>query len=120
MKLPLFATAFAGLAAATLSVSGAALTAQAGPGQTETLSVIGCVRENPARAGAYLLDSIESASAEKSYRLIGSATADLKPHVGQKVKVTGTVAKAPRGGDGPAMNVTTVNMIADSCPAVSR
>lgn len=136
MKLHVSAAALAGFVLAALSVSGTTQTAPAAVGATEALTVTGCLRENPMRPGAYALDSIEGGGAEKSYRLIGSATADLKAHVGHKVKVTGTVAKAAVGasgtasatagataggiGDGPAMNVTVVGLVADTCSAPSR
>jgi|SRR5262245_26856897 len=92
---------------------------------TAVVTVTGCMRENPGRPGAYVLDSAEN-GAEKTYRLIGSATADLKPQVGHKVKVTGTVAKsatAPSGAglaESPAMNVTIVALVADTCGSASK
>jgi hypothetical protein len=133
MKLPISITALAGFVVLTVPISGAAQTQQTRTGQTEALTVTGCLRENPKRAGAFVLESVEGLGAEKSYRLIGSATADLKAHVGHKIKATGTVAKPAPGGatapdatsgagasEGPAMNVTTVAMVADSCSAPSR
>lgn len=134
MTLHVSVGALAGFMAAALSVSGTTQTTPAAGGSpTEALTVTGCVRENPMRPGAYTLDSVEGGSAEKSFRLIGSATADLKPHVGHKVRVTGTVAKsvvsgasatagaaAAGGSDGPAMNVTIVALVADRCAAPSR
>ncbi len=129
MKLHLSGFGLAGFVAAALSVSGSTQSGPAAP--TEAMTVTGCLRENPMRAGAYLLDALEGGSGEKGYRLIGSGSADLKPHIGHKVKVTGTVAKsaassaAPAPGaatsrgaeDGPAMNVTVVAHVADTCAA---
>jgi hypothetical protein len=138
MTIHVSAASLAGLLTAALSVSGTNQTASSGarsnaPNPTEAVTATGCLRENPTRPGAYILDSIEG-SGEKSYRLIGSGSADLKPHVGHKVKVTGTVgAKAPTGGaapatgatsggddQGPAMNVTIVAHVADTCSGRSQ
>ena len=128
MKIQVSAATLAGLLAAAVSVSGTQTATSKNP--TEALTATGCLRENPIRAGAYVLDSTEGG--EKSYRLIGSGSADLKPHVGHKVRVTGTVAKstatssaAPASGatgsdDGPAMNVTIVAHVADTCSAPSK
>ncbi len=132
MKLHVSAVGLAGFVVAALSVSGATPNGPAGANPTEAMTVTGCLRENPMRPGAYVLDSIiEGGSAEKGYRLIGSGSADLKPHVGHEVKVTGTVVKSTAGGaapasgatssdDGPAMNVTTVAHVADTCAAPSK
>lgn len=132
MKLLISSTALAGLVVLTAPVFGAEQTERTRTGQTEALTVTGCLRENPKRAGAFVLESIEGMGAEKSFRLIGSATADLKLHVGHKVKASGTVARPAPGAtppdaaagapasEAPAMNVTSVAMVADSCSAPSR
>jgi hypothetical protein len=130
MRFHVSAAGLAGLVAAALSVSGTTQTTSSAANPTEAVTVTGCLRENPARPGAYLLDATEG-SGEKGYRLIGSGSADLKPHVGHKVKVTGTVAKSTAGSaapstggassdDGPAMNVTVVAHVADTCTPPSR
>lgn len=129
MKIHVSAASLAGLLVAALSVSGTHTATSANP--TEALTLTGCLRENPTRPGAYVLDAIAGGGGEKSYRLIGSGSADLKPHVGHKVRVTGTVAKstasgaAPASGatssdEGPAMNVTIVAHVADTCAASSK
>jgi hypothetical protein len=127
MKIHVTAASLAGLLLAALSVSGTQTAKSANP--TEAMTVTGCLRENPMRAGAYVLDATDAGSGEKSYRLIGSGSADLKPHLGHKVRVTGTVAKSVASGtasgatsndDGPAMNVTIVAHVADACSASSK
>jgi hypothetical protein len=133
MKLSIPSAALAGFVALAVAGSAAAQSEPARTGATEAVTVTGCLRENAKRPGAYMLESIEGVGRDKSYRLIGSGTADLKAHVGHKIKATGTVAKtAPSAApapdattgaganEGPAMNVTSVAMVAESCAPPAR
>ena len=127
MQVPLAVAALAALFSATF----ATFPAQ-GPARS-ALTLTGCLRDNPMLAGAYLLESVEGDAGAKSYRLTGSSTADLKPHVGKKVKVTGTVSRhetdasavgdataKPMGDPGPWMEVTSISKVAASCPGPVR
>jgi hypothetical protein len=82
-------------------------------------SMTGCLRAGDA-PDSYMLSDLEKGP--KSVGIV-SSTANLKPHVGHKIEITGTavppadaeamkgVAKAPH-----YMKVTAVKMISPTCP----
>jgi hypothetical protein len=143
--------------AAMYSVVAAAQSGSTTPGQADkkmdaaTMTVTGCVAAG-ASAGHYMLTNATSSSAmdkdkdeampkdkmsTMSYMLMGGN--DLKPHIGHKVEVTGTMAAGDMGkmSDhhkmakdktmtdkdkmskemvGGTLNVTSVKMISATCP----
>lgn len=82
-------------------------------------SMTGCLRAGDA-PGSYMLSDLEKGP--KSVGIV-SSTANLKPHVGHKIEITGTAvpaADAEAMKDVPKaphyMKVTAVKMISPTCP----
>ena len=78
----------------------------------------GCLEQGP--DNTYLLTHVEG-NGPKSVGIV-SSTADLAPHVGHKIEVTGTTvpaeeAKAEKAPKAPHyMRLTAIKMISTSCP----
>jgi len=82
-------------------------------------SMTGCLRAGTA-AGSYMLSDLEKGP--KSVGIV-SSTANLAPHVGHKIEITGTAvppAEAEAMKDVPKsphyMKVTAVKMLSPTCP----
>jgi len=82
-------------------------------------SMTGCLRAGDA-AGSYFLSDLEKGP--KTVGIVSSA-ANLKPHVGHKIEITGTAvapAEAEATKDVPKaphyMKVTAVKMLSPTCP----
>ncbi len=82
-------------------------------------SMTGCLRAGAAD-GSYMLSDLEKGP--KSVGIV-SSTANLKPHVGHKIEITGTAvppAEAEAMKDVPKaphyMKVTGVKMLSPTCP----
>jgi len=82
-------------------------------------SMTGCLRAGDA-PGSYMLSDLEKGP--KSVGIV-SSTANLKPHVGHKIEITGTAvppADAETMKDVPKaphyMKVTAIKMISPTCP----
>jgi hypothetical protein len=81
-------------------------------------SMTGCLQKGP--DNKYLLTNVEG----KGPKTVGivSSTADLAPHVGHKIEVTGTAvpAKEAEAENAPKaphyMQLSAVKMISTSCP----
>ena len=82
-------------------------------------SMTGCLRAGTAD-GSYMLSDLE-----KGPKTVGivSSSANLKPHVGHKIEITGTAVKAADAEamkDVPKsdhyMKVTAVKMLSPTCP----
>ena len=81
-------------------------------------SMTGCLQKGP--DDKYLLTDVEG----KGPKTVGivSSTADLAPHVGHKIEVTGTAvpakeAEAEKAPKAPHyMRLTVIKMISTSCP----
>lgn len=86
-------------------------------------TLTGCLQTTD-EEGEYALMAADG----QEYRLFGTETANLAPHVGHKIRVTGTPAKprmkAEEGGEDqhhdpgaerPHFNVSKVEMISKSC-----
>jgi hypothetical protein len=82
-------------------------------------SMTGCLRAGTAD-GSYMLSDLE-----KGPKTVGivSSTANLKPHVGHKIEITGTAvapADAEAMKDVPKaphyMKVTSIKMLSPTCP----
>ncbi len=82
-------------------------------------SMTGCLRAGDA-PGSYMLSDLE-----KGPKTVGivSSSANLKPHVGHKIEITGTAvppAEAEAMKDVPKaphyMKVTAIKMISTTCP----
>lgn len=76
-------------------------------------SMTGCLRAGSA-AGTFELTDLGLADGPKS-ALIASSSVDLAGHVGHKVEITGTTAKAADASV-HAMDVTAMKHIAATCP----
>jgi hypothetical protein len=83
-------------------------------------SMTGCLKNGTA-ANSYMITDVDG----KGPKTIGivSSTADLAPHVGHKIEITGTVVsamKAEKDKDVPKaehyMKVTAIKMISETCP----
>jgi hypothetical protein len=82
-------------------------------------SMTGCLRAGTAE-GSYMLTDLEKGP--KSVGIV-SSTANLKPHVGHKIEITGTPvppAEAEAMKDVPKaphyMKVTAIKMLSPTCP----
>ena len=71
-------------------------------------SMTGCV-EKGATAKTFRLTNVEKVKTVD----IAESKADLAPHVGHKVEITGT---AIPGKDTHTMNITAVKMVSPTCP----
>ena len=81
--------------------------AQGGAGGEHTMT--GCLKAGAA-AGKFQLTNLERGPATVE---IAETTANLTPHVGHKIDITGTrIADAP----GHTMKVTAMKMVAPACP----
>ena len=81
--------------------------AQGGGGGEHTMT--GCLKAGAA-AGKFQLTNLERGPATVE---IAETTANLTPHVGHKIDITGTrIADAP----GHTMKVTAMKMVAPACP----
>ena len=97
-----------------------ALSAQAQQAAPREHSMTGCLKRGT-EAGTFMLDNLEG-TGPKSLGVV-SSTANLAPHVGHKITVTGTavpVAEAEKDPKVPKaphyMNLTAMQMVSPSCP----
>ncbi len=83
-------------------------------------SMTGCLKNGTA-PNSYMITDVQG----KGPKTIGivSSTADLSPHVGHKIEITGTAVSAMKAGkdkDVPKadhyMKVTAIKMISETCP----
>jgi hypothetical protein len=82
---------------------------QQGGGGGGEHSMTGCLKAGAA-AGKFQLTNLERGPATVE---IAETTANLTPHVGHKIEITGTrIADAP----GHTMKVTAMKMVAAACP----
>jgi hypothetical protein len=82
--------------------------------ESKTVSLTGCLEAGKG-ANAYTLSNVTGETA--TYRLVGTGSVDLKPHVGHKVQVTGMpVPQGKAKGASDRLNVTAIKHIAASCP----
>ena len=94
--------------------------------QSPTVTVTGCVAEGTmadhymlnnamVSTGGMMKNDAMSAEHPASFALSGG---DLKPHVGHKVEVTGTMGTVPRErkGDSPQMDKDKMSPMAESAP----
>jgi pyruvate/2-oxoglutarate dehydrogenase complex dihydrolipoamide acyltransferase (E2) component len=93
---------------------------QAPPAQPATHSMTGCLKAGTA-AGTYMVTDVEG-NAPKSIGIVSSA-ANLAPHVGHKMEVTGTAVPAADAEKDPKvpkaphyMKLTAIKMISATCP----
>lgn len=108
------------LSAAGLVLSFALAAGAQGQQAPKEHSMTGCLQKG-VEPGMYVVTDVEG----KGPKTIGivSSTANLAPHVGHKIEVTGTAvpakeAEANRKGPPAAhyMNVTAIKMISTTCP----
>lgn len=110
--------AFAGALAFALNVQ---VSAQGGGGQApKEHSMTGCLQKGT-EANTYMVSNVEG-NGPKSIGIVAS-TANLAPHVGHKITVTGTavpVAEAEKDAKVPKaphyMRLTAIKMISATCP----
>jgi hypothetical protein len=137
MKKILSAICVVTLAGAAVAAQGAGAPAQEKKPDAGSITLTGCVAPGAGADQFQLTNAtMGSAPAEKektstdkpkmalgaTYNLVGGT--NLKPHVGHKVEVTGTLAKADAaakpspGGAMPAgsLNVNNVKMVSSTCP----
>jgi hypothetical protein len=116
-----------------------------GTAEGKSVTVSGCVQEEAARAGSFLLvrtDIKASPGAgqkkdeELMYRLVASGTTDIKAHLGHTVRISGTVtpsaSRAQIGEPGaekvpaaspavpPELKIQSVQHVADGCEPMPR
>jgi hypothetical protein len=94
-----------GLAALLAVVSGFAV-----PAQAQEHSMTGCLAKGDA-AGTFKLTDLEGGPKVVA---IAETTADLAPHLGHKVEITGVAV--PGKDKTHTMKVTAVKMISATCP----
>jgi hypothetical protein len=98
-----------------------ALAAQAQQSAPREHSMTGCLKKGT-DANSYLITDVEG-SGPKSIGVV-SSTADLAPHVGHKIEVTGTAVPVKDAEDmKPAppkaphyMKLTAIKMVSPTCP----
>jgi hypothetical protein len=101
-KLALFALAVA-FCLPAMGQSGSSM-AQSGAVSPKPMSIVGCIAE---KDGKYMMMNKANPN---GVELMSSA--DLKGHVGHKMKMTGTMS-----ADKMSMNVTSMKMVASTCDA---
>jgi len=140
MKALMTTLCLAGGLTTALAAPASALGEKAAAGtEAKIVAVSGCLHGVSDQSDIVVLVGMGEGAAKtpRYYRVVGSASADPKAHIGQEVRISGALAKPPAGGaappaklpasltaadvkDMPELTAQSVEKVSDTCSPPSQ